>query len=76
MLLEYFSVIEDPRLDRSKRYPLVHILILSFVFILAGQNIWHQIQAFCEETLDWFSEFLNTSLGVSSLIFFCMFFLC
>lgn len=66
VLIDHFSVIEDPRLERSKQYPLINILIFSFVSVLAGQNSWYQMQAFCEETLDWFSEFLDTSSGVPS----------
>jgi predicted transposase YbfD/YdcC len=66
ILVDHFSIIEDPRSDRSKKYPLVNVLIFSFVSVLAGQNSWYQMQAFCEETLDWFSEFLDTSSGVPS----------
>ena len=65
-LINQFSMIEDPRIERSKKYPLVNILVFSFVSILAGQESWYQMQMFCEETLDWFSEFLDITSGVPS----------
>ena len=65
-LVEQFSMIEDPRIERSKKYPLVNILVFSFVSILAGQESWYQMQIFCEETLEWFAEFLDISSGVPS----------
>ena len=58
-LVEQFSMIEDLRIERSKKYPLVNVLVFSFVLILAGQESWYQMQMFCEETLDWFAEFLD-----------------
>ncbi|WP_420420780.1 transposase family protein [Simkania sp.] len=65
-LVEQFSMIEDPRIERSKKYPLVNILVFSFVSTLAGQESWYQMQMFCEETLEWFAEFLDISSGVPS----------
>ena len=65
-LVEQFSMIEDPRIERSKKYPLVNVLVFAFVSILAGQESWYQMQMFCEETMDWFAEFLDISSGVPS----------
>jgi DDE_Tnp_1-associated len=61
LLLEHFSIIEDPRINRHKRYPLVNILIFSFVSILSGQNSWYQMEEFCNEILDWFFQLLDVS---------------
>ena len=66
LLIKQFSMIEDPRIERSKKYPLINILIFSFIALLAGQESWYQMQMFCEETLDWFAEFLDISSGVPS----------
>ena len=65
-LIDFFSVIEDSRLDRHKRYPLVNILVFTFVAILSDQLSWHQIHEFCVTNIDWFSEFLDVSAGVPS----------
>lgn len=65
-LVEFFSVIEDPRIDRHKRYPLINILVFTFVAILSDQLSWYQIYEFCSTNIWWFSEFLDVSAGVPS----------
>lgn len=65
-LIEFFSVVEDPRIDRHKRYPLINILVFTFVAILSDQLSWCQIQEFCSTNIHWFSEFLGVSAGIPS----------
>ncbi len=65
-LLEHFSVIEDPRVDRHKKYPLVDILVYAFVAILSDQQSWYEIQAFAKANLNWFSKYLDVTCGVPS----------
>jgi len=65
-LIECFSVIEDPRIDRHKRYPLINILVFTFVAILSDQLSWYQIHEFCSVNIHWFSEFLDVTEGVPS----------
>jgi len=65
-IIEFFSIIEDPRLERQKKYPLINILIFTFVAILSDQSSWYQIEEFCLCQLDWFSQFLDISSGVPS----------
>lgn len=65
-LLEFFSLIEDPRINRHKRYPLINILVFTFVAILSDQSSWYQIAEFCLTNLNWFSEFLDVTSGVPS----------
>lgn len=65
-IIEVFSIVEDPRIDRSKKYPLINILIFAFVAILSDQSSWYQIEEFCRESLNWFSSFLDVSRGVPS----------
>jgi predicted transposase YbfD/YdcC len=59
-------VIEDPRIDRNKKYPLVNILFFAFVAILSDQQSWYEIHTFCQVNLGWFSQFFDTSSGVPS----------
>ncbi len=66
LLLEMFEAIEDPRIERHRRYPLKNILCFTFVAILSDQQSWYQIVDFCEINLDWFSELIDVSAGVPS----------
>lgn len=65
-LIQLFAVIEDPRIERSKRYPLINILIFTFVAILSDQMSWYQISEFCLTNKGWFAEFLDVTSGVPS----------
>lgn len=61
-----FSIIEDPRIERSKKFPLINVLIFAFIAILSDQSSWYQIEEFCKENLNWFSRFLDISNGAPS----------
>jgi len=65
-LIERFSIIADPRIDRHKVYPLKNILFFTFAATLADQQSWYQIVEFCESQLNWFEEFLDVAAGVPS----------
>lgn len=60
------QLIEDPRIDRHKVYPIENILIFAFVAILSDQQSWYQIVEFCEDNLEWFEEFIDVKDGVPS----------
>lgn len=66
ILLEHFKVIEDPRIERHRCYPLQNILFFAFISILSDQQSWYQIVEFCEDNLDWFSEYIDVKQGVPS----------
>ena len=65
-LFRQFEVIEDPRIDRHKRYPLLNILVFTFVAIMSDQQSWYEIQAFCMSNLNWFSQYIDVSSGIPS----------
>lgn len=65
-LFRQFEIVEDPRIDRHKRYPLLNILVFTFVSILSDQQSWYEIQAFSLENLDWFAQYIDVSAGVPS----------
>src|SRR3982751_128262 len=65
-LFRQFEVVEDPRIDRHKRYPLLNILVFTFVSILSDQQSWYEIQAFSLENLNWFAQYIDVSSGVPS----------
>jgi predicted transposase YbfD/YdcC len=65
-LFRQFEVVEDPRIDRHKRYPLLNILVFTFVSILSDQQSWYEIHAFSLENLNWFAQYIDVSSGVPS----------
>ena len=65
-LIENLSLIEDPRIDRHKIYPLENVIVFTFISILSDQQSWYQVVDFCKANLEWFGEFIDISSGVPS----------
>lgn len=65
-LLECFSELKDPRLDRRKRHLLEDIVVLTICGVLGGADDWMSIEAFGKEKYQWFKQFLSLPNGIPS----------
>lgn len=65
-ILECFSELTDPRLDRRKRHGLEDIVVLAICGILGGADDWVGIEAFGKEKYQWFKQFLSLPNGIPS----------
>jgi len=65
-ILECFSELTDPRLDRRKRHLLEDIVVLAICGILGGADDWVGIEAFGREKYHWFKQFLSLPNGIPS----------
>ena len=63
-LLCHFSELEDPRVERTKRYPLEEILLLVICATLSGCNGWTSIKQFGEIKLSWLRQYLPYKDGI------------
>ncbi len=63
-LLDHFSVLEDPRVERTRRYPLEEILLLVISAVLSGCNGWSSIKQFGEIKLSWLRRYLPYKDGI------------
>lgn len=63
-LLGHFIHIRDPRVDRTKRYPLIEILFLVISAAVSGCEGWKSIQDFGVMKLDWLRRFLPYASGI------------
>lgn len=63
-LLSHFSELPDPRVDRTKRYPLNEIILLIISATLSGFEGWKQIKDFGEIKLSWLRKFLPYENGI------------
>ena len=52
-LIEHFSSLPDPRVDRTKVYPLAEIILLIIAGTLSGCDGWKSIKDFGEAKLSW-----------------------
>lgn len=57
-LLSHFKDLEDPRVDRTKRYPLIEIIFLIISATISGCEGWKSIRDFGVLKLDWLRQYL------------------
>lgn len=65
-ILQCFSELTDPRLDRRKRHLLEDIVVLAICGILSGADDWVSIEAFGKAKYEWFRQFLSLPNGIPS----------
>lgn len=63
-LIEHFKVLPDPRVDRTKRYPLIEIVFLIIAGAVSGCEGWKQIRDFGLLKLEWLRKFLPYENGI------------
>ena len=52
-LIEHFSLLEDPRIDRNKSHVFIDIIVLTVCAVVSGADGWEAIELFWKERLDW-----------------------
>jgi len=68
-IVEYFAKIPDPRVERTRRHPLVSILVLSLCAVVCGADDFVAIEAFGKAKLDWLRTFLDLPHGMELIHF-------
>lgn len=61
-----YSRIEDPRVDRHKKHPLMTVIFIVLCSSLAGIDNWVGMQDYCEANFDFFEKHFDLSGGVPS----------
>jgi len=65
-LVEHFSQLEDPRIERSKRHKLIDILTLTLLGVICGADSWVAIESFGKAKLKWLKRILELPNGIPS----------
>lgn len=61
-----FGALRDPRIARTRRHPLINILVIVLAATLAGMRGWDAMVVFALGKFDLLSRFLDLSGGVPS----------
>lgn len=62
--LKHFEPLADPRVDRTKRYPLIEIIFLIISASISGCDGWKSVRDFGMMKLDWLRQFLPYENGI------------
>lgn len=65
-IIDHFSSLEDPRIERHKRHELIDIIVLTISAVCSGAKGWEAIEEFGHEKLDWLRQFVRLKNGVPS----------
>ena len=56
--LDYFSAVEDPRLERMRLHSVEEILLVTLTGLLANCDGWSDIEAFAKAKITFLKTFL------------------
>ncbi len=62
----YFGDIDDPRIERTKKYALINIIFIALCAVICGAEDWVSIVRFSRARQEWLSQFLDLSQGLPS----------
>ena len=65
-IAEYFSVLDDPRIDRTKRHKLLDIVTIAICGTICGADSWVVIELFGKCKEEWFRTLLELPNGIPS----------
>lgn len=65
-IIEHFSSIPDPRLNRRKQHKLSDIFFITLCASICGANDWVAVEMFGKAKREWFTELLGLENGIPS----------
>lgn len=64
LAVHHFEAIVDPRVERSKQYPLLEIIVIALSAVLSEAESFYDIAAFGETKKTWLQQFLVLENGI------------
>jgi predicted transposase YbfD/YdcC len=65
-IIQHFSSIPDPRIERGKRHELISIFFIAICAVICGANDWVAIETYGKAKKEWFDKVLNLENGIPS----------
>lgn len=65
-IADHFAVLEDPRIDRTKRHNLIDIMTISVCAVICGADSWVAIETYGCAKYEWLKTFLELPNGIPS----------
>jgi predicted transposase YbfD/YdcC len=62
--IEYFSELDDGRVDINIQYDLLDVVFLTLVSVLSGAEGWKDMQQYGDAKLDWLRQYRPFPLGI------------
>jgi len=65
-IIDHFTELEDPRIDRHKRHSLIDIIVLTVCAVISGAETWEDIEDYGRYKEEWLIRFLALPNGIPS----------
>jgi len=65
-IIEHFSEVKDPRIERHKRHKLVDIMVIAMCGVICGADGWAGVETFGKAKYGWLKGFLELPHGIPS----------
>jgi predicted transposase YbfD/YdcC len=65
-LVNAFSSVREPRVERTRRHDLVDILVVALLAVINGSTAWSDMEGFAHVRLAWLRTFLKLPNGAPS----------
>jgi len=65
-IVEHFQTLQDPRIERTKKHPLLDILVIAVCTLLTGGEGFQDMELFGSSTRAWLQTFLALPHGIPS----------
>jgi predicted transposase YbfD/YdcC len=65
-IADHFAVIQDPRIDRTKRHNLIDIMTIAICAVICGADGWVGIETYGYAKYEWLKTFLELPNGIPS----------
>jgi predicted transposase YbfD/YdcC len=65
-LMQHFSSLEDPRVERTKKHRLSDMLVIAVCGFICGVDSWVELEEFGESKREWLEGFLALPNGIPS----------
>ncbi len=65
-ILDHFTEIEDPRVDRTKQHKLIDIITIAICAVICGAEGWTDIETYGLVKYEWLKQFLELPNGIPS----------
>jgi predicted transposase YbfD/YdcC len=63
---DHFQNLQDPRVERTRKHPLINIVFIAVCGVLSGANSFASIHEFGCDRRTWFARYLDLSNGIPS----------
>lgn len=65
-VLAYFDDLDDPRIEKNRKHPLINIIAIAIMGVVCGADTWVDIERYGKSKQAWLGTFLDLRNGIPS----------